>query len=280
MQQIVPSSVVVRSPLRWAGSKRQLLPVLQSYWGPEHGRYLEAFAGSAALFFNLRPSAALLNDTNNELIGALNLLKTCPRLLHESITELPVSSEYYYRLRSSSVEKMDSFERALRFFYLNRNCFNGIYRTNSRGDFNVPFSSSASSNIPSIDQWMLCSELLKQASLYSNDFERFILEQVQSDDFVYLDPPYAVSNRRIFTQYSAQTFGLQDIKRLSSVLKEIDRRGATFLVSYAQSPETEELARGWNVERRYAQRNIAGFAMHRRRAMEVLISNKRPKLQD
>ena len=275
-EAVASNRIESRAPLRWAGSKRKLLPTLRKYWQTSSKRYVEAFAGSAALFFSLRPEKALLNDTNKELVHALSVLRECPRLLHSSLADLRPSSETYYSLRAAPIENMCAFDRAVRFFYLNRYCFNGIYRTNKRGEFNVPFAPNKSGGFPTEAEWVATSVLLRQAEFFTNDFESFLLDNVKRNDFVYLDPPYAVSNRRIFSQYSAQTFGIEDIRRLSTMLREIDRRGATFVVSYAQSPEAEILANGWNVRKLYAQRNVAGFVQHRRRALEVIISNRLP----
>jgi DNA adenine methylase len=269
--------VAARAPLRWAGSKRKLLPVLQLYLGAApYNRYVEAFAGSAALFFAAEPQCALLNDRNAELILALRFLRKHPRLLHEHVSSLPISRDFYYQLRAVDPRALDPCERAGRFFYLNRYCFNGIYRTNKKGEFNVPFAPIKSGKFPSQDEWVATSNVLQGATLHCEDFEGFLLGNVREGDFVYLDPPYAVSNRRIFSQYSADNFGIGDLERLSVVLRELDSRGARFLVSYAQSPETHILAEGWHVRRTYAQRNVAGFTHHRRKAMEVMISNCLP----
>src|SRR5690606_39209634 len=120
------------------------------------------------------------------------------------------------------------------------------------------------------------SSQLQGAVLSGDDFESFILQNARSGDFVYLDPPYAVSNRRVFSQYSANSFGLSDMQRLASLLNEIDRRGAKFVVSYAQSPEARILAGNWVIRREYAQRHVAGFSGNRRKALEIFISNFDP----
>lgn len=268
---------LVRSPVRWAGSKSKLIPSLSCYWeGSGARRYLEAFCGSSAFFFNVSPSEALLNDTNGELIGALGALRRFPRLLHHELTGMRRSADLFYCLRDQDPANLSAIEGAIRFFYLNRYCFNGIYRTNRSGRFNVPFAREKTGGFPSIDDWLAASKLLQNASLSSLDFEEFVLANVRSGDFVYLDPPYAVSNRRIFSQYSANSFGLSDMQRLAALLREIDNRGALFVVSYAQSPEATILSDGWKSRREYAQRHIAGFSAHRRRALEVFISNFEP----
>jgi DNA adenine methylase len=261
------------SVIRWAGSKRKLLPLLRAAFerSGASGRYIEPFAGSAALFFELQPKKAVLSDANRDLVDALNKLKRNPDDLYSEITSIPKGQKGYYLVRDHA-DTLGICKEA-RFFYLNRFCFNGIYRTNKSGKFNVPYGGAKTGNIPTIEKWRNCSSLLNKSRIICADFASATNKYVESGDFVYLDPPYAVSNRRIFKQYSPSEFGLDDVARLREVLIEIDRRGAKFLVSYAQSPETKIISEGWFVARTQTQRNIAGFVEHRRRATEVLISN-------
>lgn len=260
------------TPLRWAGSKRKLLPLLEQFWRPTDGTYIEAFAGSACLFFHLSPPRAVLNDCNAELISAYEVLRTHPLLLHEVLQDMPCNEQFYYEVRRRT-EGLDKFESAVRFFFLNRYCFNGIYRTNKAGAFNVPFAGRKTGGFPRRSRWLDAARVLRAATLVSDDFESIVLNNVSAGDFVYLDPPYAVSNRRVFVQYNASEFGNDDLRRLSSVMRQVDQAGAVFVVSYAHSPETKELSRGWYTCQTTAQRNVAGFSKHRRRATEVLITN-------
>lgn len=263
----------MRSLVRWAGSKKKLLPKLSAYWNKPYQRYLEAFAGSASLYFHLAPEKALLNDLNNELMDAYDVLRNQPDEIYAAIIAIERSEETYYLERSKVVAKLSSFERAVRFFYLNRLCFNGIFRTNNQGEFNVSYGGVKSGSFPGLEEWREASALLAKADLYNIDFEEFLTANAKPGDFVYLDPPYAVSNRRIFRQYSAQTFGLGDVDRLSGVLDELNSRGCDFVVSYAKSPETKRIAGQWNVKQTLTQRNVAGFSEHRRRAVEVFMTN-------
>lgn len=264
----------MRSLVRWAGSKKKLLPKLSEYWPVDaETRYLEAFAGSASLFFHVAPRVALLNDLNSCLIEAYTVLRDRPDDLFTALALISRSPENYYEMRALDPATLAPLERAVRFFYLNRLCFNGIYRTNKAGGFNVPYGGEKSGAFPTLDEWRATANLLAGAKLSCLDFEEFLRKNVRKGDFVYLDPPYAVSNRRIFRQYSAETFGLEDVSRLASVLDELDARGATFVVSYAKSPETRILAGRWHRRETMAQRNVAGFAHHRRKAMEVILTN-------
>ncbi|MBA4284756.1 MAG: hypothetical protein C0434_04415 [Xanthomonadaceae bacterium] len=267
----------MNSVIRWAGSKRKLLPKISAYWDESCLRYVEPFAGSAALFFHVKPKFAILNDNNSELIHAYKQLQEVPSLIYKKLSEYPKSQEFYYELRAQDAKMLDDVTRAARFFYLNRYCFNGIYRVNAHGKFNVPYAKSKTGNFPALETWLEAALQLKKAEFSSLDFENFLLRTVKKGDFVYLDPPYAVSNRRVFSQYSLDSFGLNDMDRLAKTLEIIDARGARFVVSYALSPEGRSLTGNWHVQRARIQRNVAGFQKHRRIAIEVLISNHEPR---
>lgn len=259
--------------LRWAGCKRKLLPRLSSYWSSEYTRYVEPFAGSSSLFFKLEPPNALLADKNADLIEVYGVLRDNPEELHARVSSLRKSKERYYRFRAQDPRKLSVIDRAVRFLYLNRHCFNGIYRTNRNGQFNVPYAPSGTGGIPALEQFVACSRLLVTATLHAWDFGT-TLRHVGEGDFVYIDPPYAVESRRVFVEYGPRWFSRQDLARLAEHLKKIDRRGATFLVSYADCREARELSRDWHVMKLAVQRNIAGFHDDRRRAYELVISNK------
>jgi DNA adenine methylase len=259
--------------LRWAGSKRKLLPKLTPYWGGGFARYLEPFAGSSALFFAIQPAKAVLSDTNAELIEALEEVRDAPAEIHRLVSSMEHTKAEYYRVRGLDKGSLDSQNRAARFIYLNRYCFNGLYRTNLAGHFNVPFASSGTGGIPPLEVFQENSRRLRNAKLVCGDFDTVVREHVRAGDFVYLDPPYAVANRRIFRQYGPHTFGLDDLGKLKLLLEYLDNCGAYFLLSYADCKESRALGSSWYHRRVFTQRNIAGFHMHRRRAAETLITN-------
>ena len=264
----------MRPLLRWAGSKRQLLPQLRAYWDASGcNRYVEPFAGSAAHFFDIEPRSAIINDTNEELIGFYRCMQTDAAAVFALADSWPIDDETYYDLRTLFRSERKVIRRSAMFFYLNRNCFNGIYRTNLSGYFNVPFGGSKTGSLPKWEEIESAVKLLASASLRCDDFESLLKREVRAGDFVYLDPPYAVENRRVFVQYSANTFGSADLQRLSDLLHCIDALGATFLLSYAMAPEARHFFAHWQSRRTSTQRNVAGFAHHRRRAMEMLVTN-------
>lgn len=257
--------------LRWAGSKRQQLQRLVPFWSNSNIRYVEPFAGSACLFFAIAPASAVLGDSNRELIDVYKIARDFPERLYRRLCRLRRDLPTYQRWRSLDPTSLDLQTRALRFLYLNRNCFNGIYRTNCDGKFNVPMGRDAGEYF-SLEDFLKCSALLQNAKLVSGDFTK-TLEHVQPGDFVYLDPPYAVDSRRIFREYGKKPFDTSDIKRFSECLSKIDGAGAKFLVSYADCAQARLLSREWISARVPVRRHVAGFAGARKRAYEWLISN-------
>ncbi|MGI9075215.1 MAG: DNA adenine methylase [Bryobacteraceae bacterium] len=259
--------------LRWAGSKRRLLPVLQSFWTKKHKRYVEPFAGSACLFFAIKPPKAILGDLNPELIATFIEVKyRIGAVLNELKTLRPEDREEYKRLRGIDISTMTSPARAARFIYLNRYCFNGIYRTNMLGQFNVPYSGVRCGAVPSDAVFQKCSNRLRSARLVNGDFES-VLKYAEKGDLVYMDPPFAVQARRVFRQYDPSTFTSEDISRLRGWMERLNAARINFIVSYAESDEADVLRRNFSYETVSVRRNIAGFAGHRALTNELLISN-------
>jgi len=259
--------------LRWAGSKRKLLPKLKTFWTGNHKRYVEPFAGSACLFFALKPTRAILGDMNPELISTYVEVKyRLTAVLRELATMQPWNKKEYLRLRSLDTSILDPHVRAARFIYLNRFCFNGIYRTNLRGQFNVPYSGDACGAVPESDVFKLCSRRLRRVRFVNGDFEK-VLNRAEQGDLVYMDPPYAVQARRVFREYDPRTFTHKDIVRLRTWMERLNTAGIDFVVSYAESEEADILKKGFSYETVTVRRNVAGFAAHRAMANELLISN-------
>jgi len=257
---------------RWAGSKRKTLPTLASYWRPSYGRYVEPFAGSAALFFWLQPERALLGDINDDLIAAYHVIRDRPDDVHGAVSSIERSERVYYRVRRRNPERLGAFARAVRFVYLNRHCFNGIYRTNLAGRFNVPYGHTRTGTIPPVEDFRRVARLLGRARLKAGDFGS-TLRVVKQGDFVYLDPPYAVESRRVFRQYDRREFSTRDLDRLSQHIENIHRKGAWFVMSYADCGEARRLFVHWVTRRIRVRRHIAGFASGRRVTTELLVTN-------
>jgi DNA adenine methylase len=261
--------------LRWAGSKRKLLPTLMTNAPASYGRYIEAFAGSACLLFALHPKSAVLNDINEQLIESYTVLRDHPRLLARGVHSLPSTKKEYYRQRSLDASALTPLDRAIRFIYLNRNCFNGVYRTNRQGVFNVPRGKKTGST-PREQDFYRCSVALRYTDLRALDFEG-CLADVKKSDFVYLDPPYSTSPRPRYGEYGYASFQPIDVARLVGVLRRLDSLGAYFLLSYAGGRSVQRSFTEWNCQSIRVRRHVAGFVDHRTVVDEILVSNYDPQ---
>lgn len=266
--------------LRWAGSKKQILVELSSCWfaatsssKQRNFRYIEGFSGSASLFFFIQPSRALLVDINAELQHCLNRVKLSPKGVALALRDYKNTEDEYYEIRKRDPAGLKPNERAANFIYLNRNCFNGLYRTNREGKFNVPYGGKRAGRLPDYAQLQYYSSLLANADLLTGDFHSSLIDVVAKNDFLYLDPPYAKRNADLDNQYGPDVFGLRDIRKMGDLLKVADKRGAKFLVSYAACEEIEEIAGAWHTHTLSVRRTIAADSEKRRHVDEILITN-------
>jgi DNA adenine methylase len=270
----VEKAARVRPPLRWAGSKRRLLPVILNSLPNKYSSYCEPFAGSASLFFCLQPQNAFLNDLNVELMNFYDVLGTDPEQLHANLLRIPRTKDAYLRTRSALHQTADKHRRAAFFFFLNRNCFNGIYRTNKSGQFNVPFSDSRTGEYPTLSEVQYAAiGLHANATLTTLDFESFIAARAGRNVFFYIDPPYFMPRKRIFSEYQRLSFNCEDVERLFSQLAALDKTGSLFLLSYPDCAQARRLGKKWFVKYATVHRSVAGSLKHRRSQRELLISN-------
>lgn len=260
--------------IRWAGSKRKIVNDLERFWTASGAqRYIEPFCGSGCLFFHIEPNEAILGDTNEWLLNTLKCVAENPDRVYDKLCALPRNKNIYLKIRSIHFSKFGQYNAAAYFLYLNRLCFNGLFRTNMKGLFNVPYADTRTGSHPSRNTLREASLVLQKATLEKTDFFKTISKHITKDDFVYLDPPYATENGRVFRQYSPSTFGIKDIERLSGILSGIDDHGAKFALSYADTSEIQPLTERWNCHRHEVVRNISGFAKGRKKASEIVLTN-------
>jgi len=260
----------IKPIIRWAGSKRKLLPELVKRVPLEYERYIEPFCGSACLFFELPVKKAILSDINNELINAYKQLKK-DKAIREKLIAIPVSKDNYYRYRELKPETLTKVEQALRFLYLNRYCFNGIYRTNQSGKFNVPIG-NRTGGFPDENTFDAVRKKLYKARLVSADYRK-VLREAGEGDFVYIDPPYSKSDK--FTgEYGPGSFNASNLPDFINELDGLNSRGAKFLFSYRVCKVTaEELSKRYYVERVRVMRHISGFKKEWNEVEEILVKN-------
>ena len=269
------SSMLEISPvLRWAGSKKKLVPAILSLAPVTYLRYLEPFVGSGCVFAALAPKRAVIGDINDELMFAYSTLRDYPHEVVKTIALFPTDSHTYYSLRAILPNSLGAVTRAARFVYLNRYCFNGVYRTNMSGMFNVPRGTRTGA-MPSPETFFHFSDLLKRAKLIRGDFQE-LLATGRDGDFAYLDPPYVEPGTRFRGEYGYGSFGSDDEDRLISALRSAHSRGVSVVLSYHDG--LAERLPDWRKVRQSVARSVGGFGRSRKLVCEVLYTNV-PKVQ-
>lgn len=259
--------------LRWAGGKRHLLSNLVSVVPEFEGVYREPFLGAASLFFALKPQRAVLSDANEHLIRCYQYVRdqfaTVSAYLNAHLSR--TSERYYYDVRKQYNQAGASVAQAARFIYLNKTCFNGIFRVNQQGEFNVPYGWKEPPSIPSRAELQAASSALQAAMLKTADFEA-ALEEANREDFIYLDPPYPPLNgTAYFTHYTMNRFNESDQTKVARLFKELDRRGCPVLMTNADTKLIRRLYRTYDVTSVEVTRFLTCKKKYRVR--ELLITN-------
>lgn len=264
------TTFTARPFLKWVGGKRSILPELLKRLPEEYETYNEPFLGGGALYFAEQPKDAYLSDINFHLIltfqkvrddvdGVIRALKVHARL-H--------SPEYYTRARARLFKEKDTTKLAALFIYLNKTCFNGLYRVNRTGQFNVPIGDYKNPPILDEDNLRACSKLLQGADIRQQPFSQITPHK---GDFFYLDPPY----HETYEGYSAHGFGDEEHKKLAEFCKQIDAKGGYFMLSNSDTPFVRSLYKGYTIEDVSAARSVSCKSHQRGRENELLIRNYR-----
>lgn len=266
---------------KWTGGKRQLLGELRSYMPETFGRYFEPFVGGGALFFDLAPEKAVINDFNEELINAYRQIKNNPAELINLLIKHKEnnSKDYYLELRSADrdgrISRMTGVERAARILYMLRVDFNGLYRVNSKNQFNVPYGRYKNPKIVDVDLLYQISEYLNEndVEILQTDFAEAV-KDAQTGDFVYFDPPYIPLNETSsFTSYTHEGFSYEEQIRLRNTFKELTERGVYAMLSNSSSPLVEELYKDFNIYFVEAQRTNGAKSSSRGKISEIIVTN-------
>lgn len=268
--------------VKWAGGKRQIIDKLKKYVPDEFNTYYEPFVGGGALLFELSPKKAVINDSNKELMNVYKCLcdedkfkKMCNVLNHY---ELEHSEKFFYEIRNKdknkkTFERLSDYTRAARTIYLNKACFNGLYRVNSKNEFNVPFGKKTKVNTYDGGNLITVSNYLtmNNIKILSVDFEESV-KDAKKGDFVYFDPPYD-SDTSTFNSYTEEGFGKEEQKRLAKVFKELDKKGVYVMLSNHNTSLINDLYEGYNIHLIEAKRNINSNGKKRGLVQEVIITN-------
>lgn len=274
-----PRSIKIRCRpfLKWVGGKGQLLSELRSRVPHFSGRYFEPFIGGGALFFELQPKDARISDTNEELINAYLVVRDDVENLIKDLGKHIYEPEYYYRIRNidrtSEYTKWSPVQKASRLIYLNKTCFNGLFRVNSKGHFNTPFGKYTNPRILDEENLRACSATLKGVEIVVSPFEA-IKEIATPADFVYFDPPYVpLSVTSSFTGYTKDGFEGETQTNLFNLCKSLDSRGIKFLLSNSSAPFIIDLYKEFKVELVQATRALNSKVTGRGAINEVMVSN-------
>ena len=285
--------------VKWAGGKTQLLPEIRKHYPQRIKKYCEPFVGGGAVLFdvlqNCRPEKVLVNDVNEELINTYLQIKTDCNLLIEQLSELQQNYKsqsleknkilfYEKRLRYNELKinrnDAENLEKAALFIFLNKTCFNGLYRVNKKGEFNVPFNNAKNPLICDEENLRACSELLQNVQMKTGDYSD-CRDFIDSETFVYLDPPYRpLTQTSAFTSYSENNFSDKEQLELGKFITEISSKGAKVLASNSDPKNTnkednffDDLYSNFEIERITASRMINSNAKKRGAISELLISN-------
>ncbi|MCI7241387.1 MAG: DNA adenine methylase [Bacilli bacterium] len=268
--------------VKWAGGKRQVINELLKYVPDEFDTYYEPFVGGGALLFELSPKKAVINDSNEELMNVYNVLcneekfkKMCNLL---NSYETKHSEEFYYNIRNkdrskTAFNRLSDYTRAARTIYLNKACFNGLYRVNSKNEFNVPFGKKThvntyeGSNLITVSNYLTMNDV----KILSVDFEEAV-KDAKKGDFVYFDPPYD-SDTKSFTSYTETGFDKSEQTRLARVFKELDKKGVYVMLSNHSTVLVNELYKDYHIYTIEAKRNINANGKKRGKVEELIITN-------
>ncbi len=268
--------------VKWAGGKRSIIDKLIKLVPEDFNTYYEPFIGGGAMLFELQPKKAVINDYNKELINVYECIKDenkfsnmCSELNKH---EMNHSEEYYYQIRNLDKDKkkfnrLIDYKRAARTIYLNKACFNGLYRVNSKNEFNVPYGKKNKVNTYDGSNLGIIHCLLNlfDIKILSTDFEEAV-KDAKKGDFIYFDPPYD-SDTSAFNSYTENGFDKEEQRRLAKVFKEMDKRGCYVMLSNYNTVLIKELYKDYNFNYITAQRNIGAKAKDRKIVEEVIITN-------
>jgi DNA adenine methylase len=281
-EEALPIAREAKPFLKWVGGKKQLLSQFEVYFPLNYDRYFEPFVGGGAVFFHLwngyrLPENVFLFDNNAELINAYCVVRDELDALIELLAthQKNHNKEYYYQIRSLDRQdiKLTDVEKAARIIYLNRTCYNGLYRVNSKQQFNVPIGSYRNPIILYRNVLEAASSALQNVCVEVKDF-REVIALAQTGDFFYFDPPYdPVSKTASFTGYTAGSFRDEDQLDLAEIFKELTDKGCLCMLSNSYTPFILELYRNFNIEVVNARRAVNSDANGRGNIREVVVSN-------
>lgn len=264
--------------VKWAGGKRQLIPELLKRSPSQYNQYVEPFFGGGALFFHLQPENAIIADANAELINLYSVIASQPDALILALAPHVNDVDYFYTLRARDWTQLDKVDAAARTLYLNRTCFNGLYRVNKKGQFNVPFGKYANPKICDPAGLQLASLALGKATILDCDYKQVLQRHTKPGDFVFLDPPYhPISEYSDFKRYTKSPFAEQDQIELADQVARLQEQGCHVLLTNSNSELVRELYKNFKIDVVAAKRNINSKG-NKRTAEDLIVSASPQKI--
>jgi DNA adenine methylase len=259
--------------LKWAGGKSELLPEIAKRLPKSFGTYWEPFIGGGALYFRLSPASAVISDANEELAHCYQIVRDRVEELIAALKKHSNNKEHFLRIRKMQPWHLDPVERAARLIYLNKTCYNGLFRVNQRGEFNVPFGRYENPRICDDAGLREAARVLQGAEVLCRDF-RHLLYKAKPGDFIYFDPPYTpLSETSSFTAYSDAPFDQREQKALKQVFNALAERGCHVMLSNSDTESTRRLYHKFNVQAVQASRAINCRADKRGKISELIVTN-------
>ena len=255
--------------MRWSGSKTKLLPALENLAPTDFEAYVEPFAGSASLFFKLCPENAILGDINPAVVDVYRAIQQDANLLADTLDSIPPTRESYYTLRALNQDGLSLAQRAARLIFLMKACFNGVYRTNRIGQFNVPMGSRLYA-IPTRDDLTAAAKILRGVKLISGDFTK-TLSLTKPGDWIYLDPPYRQPGR--YRGEYGMPFDKVAFDKLLIIAESLAKAGRFVMLSYCEDDSMLAKLKGWNVCRSSTRRTVSGNPILRRNTVELIVTS-------
>ena len=267
-----PPRTQARPVLKWAGGKQQLLPQLLPRVPQTYGHYIEPFFGGGALFFALAPARSVIADVNPEIINLYRCLARNTQGVIDAMAAHRHEEAYFYDVRAQAFEDLPPFEAAARTLYLNRTCFNGLYRVNREGTFNVPFGRYDNPRLCDAEGLQVAGRALASADIVCGDYQEVLARHARPGDFVYLDPPYLPAGGYAdFKRYTKAQFREADHRNLAEEARRLAAMGCHVMLSNAKHPLVWELYGDFRIEVVPARRNISSRAATRR-GEEVIVT--------
>jgi len=252
------SKVMARPVLKWAGGKTQLLKQLLPATAIPYNRYIEPFLGGGAFFFALRPEDAVIGDSNPELINVYRTLVDNVEGIIKKLAHYSNDKDLYYSVRAIRWETLDPVEAAARTIYLNRTCYNGLFRVNKKGQFNVPYGRYKNPKICDAENLRAAALVLRQATIVQDDYKEVLCKYARKGDFVYLDPPYLpISEFSDFKRYTKEQFYEEDHRELAEEARRLHRLGCHIVLTNSNAPLIRELYKDFHTEVVETRRNIS-----------------------